>query len=61
MLKGSCDFVGEEVLIVCNPSAKFGGRSHCGSGDLTYLIYHLTLQDYGFKGLCDFMGRSFSW
>ena len=50
MLKGSCDFVREEVLIVCNHPAKFGDPSHCGGGDITYLIYPVTLQDHVIKG-----------
>ena len=49
-----------QLLIVCNQPAKFGGCSHCGSGDRTYLICHVILQDYEFKGSCYFMEGSSS-
>ena len=35
----------------------FGSHSHCGCGDMAYLICHMTLQDHTIKGTCDFMGR----
>ena len=41
-----------------NHPATFGEHSHCDSGDLTYLICHVTLQDYVIKGSCDFMEGS---
>ena len=31
---------------MCNHLTKLGGHSHCGSGDTTYLICHITLQDH---------------
>ena len=39
---------------------KFSGYGHCDSEDITYLIFHVILQDYLFKGLCHFMGGRFS-
>ena len=44
--------------IIFNP-VHFSGSSHCGSGDITYLICHVTSRDPVFKDLCDFMVRSF--
>ena len=41
-------------LVVTHPS-KFGGRSHCGSGNITYLVSHVTLQEHVVKGSCNFM------
>ena len=41
--------------------AKFSGHRHCGSGDITVLVCHMTLHDHVVKGLCDLMGRSPSW
>ena len=31
--------------MVTHHSAKFNSRRFCGSRDITYLIYHVTLQD----------------
>ena len=47
-----------KLFIVHNYPAKFGSDSHCGSGDITHLIYHVTFQDHvikessKFNGLC---------
>ena len=39
MLKESCDFMkGNFSLYGTNQPAKFGGFSHCGRGDVTYLV-----------------------
>ena len=40
--------------------ATFGGHRHCGSGDIMFLICHVTSRDHVFKGICDFMGKSHS-
>ena len=42
-----------DALIVCNHPANFGGCGHCGSGDITYLICYVTLQDHEIKRSCD--------
>ena len=40
--------------MACNHPAKFAAYSHCGWGDITYSICHVTLQDHTVKGSCDF-------
>ena len=40
--------------------AKFGVHSHCGSGDIMFLICYLDSRDNVFKGLCGFVGGSTS-
>ena len=35
---------------------KFGDHKHCVSGDMMFLICHVTLLGHMFKGLCEFMG-----
>ena len=40
--------------MACNHPAQLGGRNHCDSGGITYLICHVTLPEYVFKTLCDF-------
>ena len=47
-----------KLLNVCNHPAKFGSHNHCHSGDITYLICHVTLQDNVIKGSCDYLERS---
>ena len=32
-------------------TAKFGGYSLCGKGDITFLVCHVILQDHMIKGL----------
>ena len=39
---------------------KFGGPSHCGSGDTILYIFHVILQDHLIKGSSDFMEGSYS-
>ena len=58
----SGDFVTfcKDALIVCNHPANFGGCGHCGSGDITYLICYVTLQDHEIKRSCDFLEISSS-
>ena len=58
MIKGSCDFMGRSST--CNHPTKFGDRSHCGSGEITYLISQVILQDHVIEGYCDFTDGSFS-
>ena len=41
--------------------AKFGGRSHSGSGVIRKLVCHMILKDHVVKGSCDFMGGNHSW
>ena len=45
--------------IIFKHPAHVSGSSHCGSGDITYSICHVTTRDTIFKDLCDFMVRSF--
>ena len=46
---------------MCYHPAKFGGRSHSGSGIIMNLVCHIILQDNVTKESCDFMGGSPSW
>ena len=41
-------------LIVSHCPAKFSGHKLCGSRDIIYLIYQVTLQDHTMKVSCDF-------
>ena len=50
----------KEAPIVTHHLAKFNGHRPCGSGDIAYLIYHVTLKDHLIKGFCDFMEGSSS-
>ena len=43
------------------PLDKFGDHIHCDSGDITFLICHVTLGDRLLKGIYEFMGGSPSW
>ena len=49
-----------EFLIVCHYSTKFGGHRNCGSGDSTFFICHVILQDHVIEGLCVVMGGTSS-
>ena len=46
--------------MVCKHLVRFGGHRHCGSEDITFLIYHWTSRDHVFKELYDFLGEKFS-
>ena len=48
------------TLAISNHTAKFGDFRHCGSGDEMFLICNMISKDQVFKGLCDFMGGSYS-
>ena len=37
VIKESCDFQGGAITVSYHP-AKFGGRRHCGSGDIMILV-----------------------
>ena len=37
---------------------KFNDHRHCGSEDVTFVIFHVTSRKHLFKGLCDSMARS---
>ena len=55
-----CDFVGgNSYKCVTALTKKY--HSHCDSGDLTILIFHVASRDDVFKGICDFIGGSSSW
>ena len=47
MIKRFCDFIEEE------PPDKFDRHSHCGFEDITFLIYHVTVQNKVIKGPSD--------
>ena len=47
--------------MVTHHLVKFNDIMSCGSRDMTYLIYHVTLQDHVIKGSSDFMEKSSSW
>ena len=49
-----------EYLLITHHFAKVDGYRACGSRDITYLIFHVTLQDHVIKGSCDFMEGSSS-
>ena len=61
LIKGSCEFIGEtyfmELLKVTHHPTKFGGRMHCGIGDIIVLVYHVIWQEHVIKGSYDFIGR----
>ena len=40
--------------------AKFGGRRHCGGGDM-FSVYHVMSKDHVIHRSCDFMGGTPSW
>lgn len=44
-----------KLLIVCKHPAKFGCHNLCGSWDITYLIYDVTLLDHVIKRFSDFL------
>ena len=37
---------------------KFDDQRHHGSGDIMFLVFHVSLQDNVVKRSCDFTGRS---
>ena len=45
-----------DSLTVIHHAANFGGFTHCGSGDKTFLICHVITKDHVCTGLCGFMG-----
>ena len=47
MINRFCDFIEEE------PPDKFDRHSHCGFEDITFLIYHVTVQNKVIKGPSD--------
>ena len=47
--------IGWKLLILHNQPAKFGGHKFCGSEDISYLICHMSSQNYLIKGPHDFM------
>ena len=38
---------------MCQHFDKFGHHRHCDSGNLMFLIFHVTSCDYKFKRLCE--------
>ena len=51
---------GRKLLVVFNHPVTFAGHSYCGSGDITYIICRVSLQDHAIKVLSDFMEGSSS-
>ena len=47
--------------MVCHNLDKFAGHWHCDSGNLMFLMGHVTSIDHMFKGLYDVIGGSPSW
>ena len=43
------------------PPSMFGGHLSSTSGDIKYLICHVTSQNHVFEGSCNFLSGSFSW
>ena len=48
---------GWEFLAVCNQPDKSCDPKHCDSGDIMFLICHVTSCEHMFKRLCEFMGE----
>ena len=46
--------------MVCHDPDKFCDYYHCDSGDVMFLICHVTSRKHMFKELCGFMGGSSS-
>ena len=51
---------GCELLAVCHHPDKFGGHKNCDSGDIKYLICHITSQNQVFEESCNSMSGSSS-
>ena len=49
---------GWELLAVCQTLINFGDHRHSVSGDLGFLICHMSSLDHIFNGLNEFMGGS---
>ena len=60
MIKGSCDFMEgiSSLYVTTLPSLVVRCRVVV---EITFSNVHVTSCDHVFKGLCDFMGVSFSW
>ena len=58
VIKGSCDFIGNEPINVSYHPAKFGSHMHSGSGDTMVFVCHVNLQDHVKKALNGFMVSS---
>ena len=41
-----------------SPHCHIGGHWLCGSGDMKYLIFHVTSQNHVIEGSCSFMSRN---
>ena len=47
-----------ELLAVCHHTDKSCDHNHCNSGDIMFLICHVTSREHMFKGLYEFMGEA---
>ena len=48
------------LLAVSHHSDRFADNRYCDKSDLMFLTYHVVLRDHMFKGVCNFVGDSFS-
>ena len=51
---------GWKLLTVCHHPDKSCDHKYCDSGDIVFLIRHITSRELMFKGLCEFMDGSTS-
>ena len=56
MIKGSCDFKDGSLSLSVLPSWVFVGLQQVESGDIMYLICHVTLHDHHIESGSEFMG-----
>ena len=49
-----------EFLALYHHPDKSCDHKHCGSGDIMFLVCHVTSPGHMFKGLCEFMCESSS-
>ena len=49
---------GLEFFVVCHHPYKSFDHKLCVSGDIMFLIRHMTSREHRFKGLCEFTGET---
>ena len=49
---------GLEFFVVCHHPYKSFDHKLCDSGDIMFLIRHMTSREHRFKGLCEFTGET---
>ena len=60
LIERSWKFYRWDLLTIHYHPDGFGNHRNCDSGDIMFLICHLTSRNHMFKGLCEFMGWSSS-